>query len=687
MKLLVVGAALAINGSALVAQQMWNDPRTLALVTRATERRASQIADTTLVDYKATAHGYVTFLAQFGEGFPEPPKIVKADELGLEVYWRAPDLSKQRIMGRRDTLLLPTDINYHRDHLGIVQNNFRNIIRIGEGDEVRDVPHPLSPAGLQSYDFAIRDSLQIRLGDRVLDVYEVRVRPKDDRQPRTVGSVYIDRESSDVVRMTFSFTRAALIDKELEDVSVVLENALIEGRYWLPRRQEIEIRRTGSWMDYPARGIIRGRWEICCYEINQGIPANYFAGPEIVMAPASERATKPFPFTGHVLDSLPPDVRAVTDADVKKVQEEARALVRGQALQRSKSLALSARHLSDMVRFNRVEGLALGTGVLQRLGAGFALAASGRYGFSDEEGKGRAALEYRTGAGSSLTLAASREYRDVSEEQETSLIQNSIAAQEFGSDYTDPYDARVGSFAGALGGLSWRPSFEIAYEQHAPLDVHARPANGAFEPTIPAARLHEARFTISFDRPTSLSWAGYELGARLGVSGIRRFKSGVVPSSDLLRPSVMLDLEKPVGSSRFIWHTVAAGVFGHDTVPAQHLVYLGGPTTGPGYDFHEFVGRGGISQRIEYRFLSPFVPIPLGRFGTAPGTVTLAPFATAVWVNRSAPFKPATQGWYPSLGLGALTVFDVLRLDVARGLRNGRWTFSVDVGRDFWSVL
>jgi hypothetical protein len=687
MKLLVVGAALVINGSALVAQQTWNDPRTLALVTRATERRASQIADTTLVDYKATAHGYVTFLAQFGEGFPEPPKIVKADELGLEVYWRAPDLSKQRIMGRRDTLLLPTDINYHRDHLGIVQNNFRNIIRIGEGDEVRDVPHPLSPAGLQSYDFAIRDSLQIRLGDRVLDVYEVRVRPKDDRQPRTVGSVYIDRESSDVVRMTFSFTRAALIDKELEDVSVVLENALIEGRYWLPRRQEIEIRRTGSWMDYPARGIIRGRWEICCYEINKGIPASYFAGPEIVMAPASERATKPFPFTGHVLDSLPPDVRAVTDADVKKVQEEARALVRGQALQRSKSLALSARHLSDMVRFNRVEGLALGTGVLQRLGAGFALAASGRYGFSDEEGKGRAALEYRTGAGSSLTLAASREYRDVSEEQETSLIQNSIAAQEFGSDYTDPYDARVGSFAGALGGLSWRPSFEIAYEQHAPLDVHARPANGAFEPTIPAARLHEARFTISFDRPTSLSWAGYELGARLGVSGIRRFKSGVVPSSDLLRPSVMLDLEKPVGSSRFIWHTVAAGVFGHDTVPAQHLVYLGGPTTGPGYDFHEFVGRGGISQRIEYRFLSPFVPIPLGRFGTAPGTVTLAPFATAVWVNRSAPFKPATQGWYPSFGLGALTVFDVLRLDVARGLRNGRWTFSVDVGRDFWSVL
>src|SRR3982074_339319 len=300
---------MILTASRLGAQQPWNDARSRAVVERATERPTMQLADTALVDYKATAHGYLTFLAQFGEGFTEPPKIVKADELGLEVYWRSPDLSKQRIMGRRDTLLLPTDINYHRDHLGIVQNNFRNIIRIGEGDEVQDVPHPLSPIGLEVYDFAIRDSLQIRVGPRVLDVYEVRVRPKDDRQPRAVGAVYIDRETGEVVRMAFSFTRAALMDKDLEDVSVVLENALIEGRFWLPRRQEIEIRRTGSWLDYPARGIIRGRWEICCYQVNTGIPIAFFGGPEIVLAPPAERALRPFPFTGGVLASLPPDWR------------------------------------------------------------------------------------------------------------------------------------------------------------------------------------------------------------------------------------------------------------------------------------------------------------------------------------------------------------------------------------------
>ena len=682
--LLAATAPMAV-ATTLGAQQTWNDERTHALVEHATERRANQLADTALVDYKATAHGYVTFLAQFGEGFPEPPKIVKADELGLEVYWRAPDLSKQRIMGRRDTLLLPTDINYHRDHLGIVQNNFRNIIRIGEGDEVQDVPHPLSPSGLDVYDFAIHDSLQIRLGSRVLDVYEVRVRPKDDRQPRTVGSVYIDRESGEVVRMTFSFTRAALIDKDLEDVSVVLENGLIDGRFWLPRRQEIEIRRTGSWLDYPARGIIRGRWEICCYEINKGIPPSYFAGPEIVMAPTAERAQNPFPFTGHVLDSLPPDVRAVTDEDVKKVQEEARALVRAQALARSRSFALSARHISDLARFNRVEGLALGTGILQRLGGGFAVAAAGRYGFSDDELKGRAALEYRTGMGSSLVLAAQREYHDVSDEQETSLVRNTIAAQEFGSDYTDTYDARGISLSGSLAPFGWRPSFELAYEEHAPLFVRAKPASGAFEPTIPAEELREERVGVALDRGTSLTYGGFELASHVAVSGIRRVGQGA--HAEAVRPTIVLDLQRPFGTNRLISHTFAAGALSGDSVAVQHLVYLGGPTSGPGYDFHEFVGRGGVSQRLEYRFLTPFVPIPLGRFGRAPGSITLAPFATVVWIDRSAAFKEARQGWYPSLGLGALTVFDVLRLDVARGLRGGRWTFSLDIGRDFWSVL
>jgi hypothetical protein len=138
----IAAVGLVVTVPRRSAAQEWNDARTLTLVRQATERRARALADSGLVDYQAKAHGYLTFLAQVGEGFREPPRVVKADELSIQVYWRAPNLSKQRIVGQRDTLLLPTDIAYHRDHLGIVQNHFPNIIRLGDGDEDVDVPHP-----------------------------------------------------------------------------------------------------------------------------------------------------------------------------------------------------------------------------------------------------------------------------------------------------------------------------------------------------------------------------------------------------------------------------------------------------------------------------------------------------------------------------------------------------------------
>ena len=357
---------------------------------RATARRAQQLADTALRDYHATAHGYLTFLAQVGENFPDPPKVVRSDELALEVYWRAPNLSKQRIVGRRDTLALPTNIAYHQDHLGIVQNNFPSIIRIGDGDEVRDVPHPLSDAGNGDYDFAIRDSLSIRLPGRTVQVYELNVRPKDATQPRLVGALYIDRSTGDVVRMAFTFTRPAYLDKELEDISIVLENALVQGRFWLPLHQEVEIRRTGKWLDFPARGIIRGRWEISGLRDRTATCRSRSSpqGPEITSAPLRELAKHEW--HGRILDSLPSDVRAASDDDVRKVQEEARALVQQQALARAQGASLSARKASDFVRANRVEGLALGAGASVRAGGGIVTSLRGRYGFSDHELEGTA---------------------------------------------------------------------------------------------------------------------------------------------------------------------------------------------------------------------------------------------------------------------------------------------------------
>jgi hypothetical protein len=669
--------------------QTWNDPRSRSLVERATARRAQQLADTGLADYQANAHGYVTFLAQLGEGFLTPPKIIKADELELEVYWHAPNLSKQRIVGRRDTLLLPTDIAYHRDHLGIVQNNFPNIIRIGEGDEVRDVPHPLSPDGLSQYDFALADSFAIGSGTQRINVYEIKVRPKDDRGPRVVGAIYIDAAEGQVVRMSLSFTRAAFLDNALEDLSVVLENRLVGGRFWLPSRQEVEIRRTGTWLDYPIRGIIRGRWEIGDYRFNTSVGMSLFSGPEIVQAPPAE--LKRFKWTGRVLDSLPPDVRAVTDVDVQRVQAEARQLVRAQALARAQSVTLSARNVSDFARFDRVEGLALGDGLSKQFGGGISANVRARYGLDDHQAKGSAAIVTARPSGSAFRVFASRDFRDVGDVAERSTVLNSVAAQEFGSDYTDPYLVRaVGASADYVAANGIRSRLTASYEWQSPLRVRAGPVSGVFEPTVPADDAHANRVSLEIDRPPTLSMFGTELELHAELRA--RIPYGTRPDNAsswdarTLRGALSASIERPFGEYRLVTATTIAAVASPHPAqtPAQELVYLGGPTSGPGYDFHSIVSSRAFSEHVEWRLPAPFIPFSLGRFGRVPAHGTFAPFAHVIGATGRGEF---VGGLYPSVGAGFLTPFDLLRVDVARGLRNGRWTFSFDVSRQFWSVL
>ena len=684
----------------LAAQQradttVWNDAATLQLVDRAIARRSAQLADTGLVDYTALAHGYLTFLAQVGEGFPDPPRVMKTDELAIEVYWHAPDQSKQRIIGRRDTLLLPTDIEYHRDHLAIIQNNFPSVIRLGDGDEVRDVPHPLSPGGRQAYDFAIGDSLTLRTNDRDIAVIMVRVRPRDDRLPRTVGAVYIDRASATVVRMAFSFTRAALRDKYLEDVSVVLENGLVDGRFWLPYRQEIEIRRVGSWLDFPSRGIIRGRWEICCARANQGIPGVLMAGPEIVQAsPAELRA---YPFKGAILDQLPPDVKLATDDNVRAVQDAARELVRAEALARVRTTNPSARSVSDLARVNRVEGLALGGGVRRTLGAGLQATMRARYGTANRRGAGELLLAWRRADGAFATLRARDDFADLGDEPEVSGVRNSVAAQEFGADLTDPYGERLVALgAGRARADGWRWGVTLERREERALAVHATPATGHYAPT-PAvdslrawrAAVEVARSSLAIGR-TTLSLRGtffaeQDVDDAASPSGAVAPRPGRARSGWVGRGFAAVEAARPLAGGRLVARTFVGAVVGGFAPPVQRLIYLGGPVTGPGFAFHQFAGRAALSQRVEWQRSIPFVPLRLGRFGKVPSVLTLAPFATALWVDTHGGSR---QGWHGAVGLGVLSLFDQLRIDVAKGIDgDGRWWFGIDVARSLWPIL
>jgi outer membrane protein assembly factor BamA len=148
---------------------------------------------------------------------------------------------------------------------------------------------------------------------------------------------------------------------------------------------------------------------------------------------------------------------------------------------------------------------------------------------------------------------------------------------------------------------------------------------------------------------------------------------------DMSRFALSVNAEKPVGRARLVTRTFAGSLAGGDSVPAQHFFFVGGPTSAPGYRFHEFASRSAVSERMEIQFPVPFVSFSLGRYGRTPASITLAPYGNAAWIDG--------RGWRPSVGMGVLSLFDLLRLDVARGLRDGRWTFSADVSREFWSIL
>jgi hypothetical protein len=656
---------------ARASAQDWNSDSALALAQRAIERRTRASVDTALRDYKAQAHGFLFFLGQFGEGLTEPPRLVKADQLELEVYWKAPQLSKQRIIGWRDRAELPTDINYHRDHLGIVQNNFGRAIRLGEGDEVRDVPHPLAPGGTDGYDFALGDTTTILLPQRAVRVVALRVRPKRFAEAAIVGTLFVDAESAELVRMAFNFTPKAYLDPQLEDVSIVLDNALWEGRFWLPYRQEVEIRRRATWLDIPARGIIRGRWEIDNYLFNVGLDAGWFRGEEITMVPKAERDSFPWavPLSAAIQDIAEP----VRQNDLQQVRAEVSRIAGRRALTGLKRQRLGARAVSDLIHANRVEGLTVGAGVVWRTpGDGFEIRSLGSYGFADRSGKGIVAITSADG----FELAVYAQVRDIGDTPVIAPLLNSIAAQEFGDDYADYYRA-TGVRLGARFGIGARGEWRIAAtrERVASLGVRAKPATGRYRPN-PAVRDGDYTTGTVTIRRRSEGFA-----VRRDIAG----EATLEVSEHFARLSGAAHLLVPLGGSRLL--TRLRFGLGTEQLPAQRTFVMGGRGTLLGDGFRDWGGRRAALVHVEWRTPVPFIRMSAGPART-PGTITLAPYTAVGWTAEPVPLTPwrATPGARVTIGLGAEWL-GVFRLEAGYGVQTRQAHVSFDVTRDFWDIL
>ena len=647
------------TGEPLGAQtpEAWNDGRVLELVRRARLERSSTLVDTAFRSYAAQARGYVYFFIDRPDS--DERTLVKADQIALEVYWKAPSDTQQRIVGLRDQKVLPTNIRYHLDHLTVVQDDFGDEIRMGEGDEVEAVLHPMGPGGPLTYDYLLADSLTLRYGggsDEVR-VYEIRVRPKNPDRAGFVGSVFVDRSAAAIVRMSFTFTPASYVDTYLDYIRISLDNSLWLGKYWLPYRQEAELRRELPQLDFLAGSIIRGRFEIGGYEFNRDLPINMFTARGVSAVPAEERAA--FPFERGLFDDLD-DVGLTPRPSLEEVRARVQQVLVGRAMSGLSPRRLHLRSFSDALRYNRAEGVFLGGGVqlapgpdaLLRLSAGYAL------------GRERPSFAVSATTPPAVVVPVLDAYwdelHDMGTFPGTAPVLGSLSAAFGGGDYLDPYFARGArlTLRGANPGQG--PEVRLRWERHASatnvLSDDLRPVRPVREGILGAAEA-----LLAFALPASGRGTLSGTVARLDTQD---FGTLVVRGTWRTR------------NSERTWKLQADVAGGASTLrtPPQMLFLLGGPGTLPGHEYRSFVGRRFWLARAEgtHPLRPPWVGI---RAFAALGATQLAGAeAPAGWRAQD------SDGLRASVGAGLSLGWDVLRLDFARGLRDGRWAvvFSVD---------
>ena len=658
---LVVG--LILGGGPVAAQEPaaprpegWNGIRALELVSRARERRQEPLADSLLRNYRADATGHVYFLLDREDA--GEPVLLRADQVALELYWAPPSRSKQVIRGMRSEEQFPIrDFAYYLDRYTVIQNGFGDEIRVGEGRDVADVLHPLAPGAGATYDYRLADSTTIRLPGRPepLRVYEIQVRPRDFGIPAIVGSLFLERARGDLVRLAFTFTPSAYLDPRNERVEIVLENALWEDRYWLPREQRLLVRREIPELDIDVGTVIRAVLQVTDYELNADIPRGFFAGQPVIVA-AGPDGLAAYPFDTGLYDGLDdvglaPGAEAGT-LDAVDVDAIAGRILRERFLRGVPRVRFHAPNASAVLRFDRAEGLVTGAGLAYGIGehqltAYVARAWGGRW-FAGE-------LALRPLPGSDARFSAEAFHRrpaDGGLRPAAAGVVSSIAAATLGEDYRDlHFESGIAVGRQLRGGAGTRTEIALSAERHSSAEQVVERS--------PLVRREELRPVIPIDDGDLLTLAFRDASRRDAPLGGRR----------ALRLEAEVGWLRPDdGDDRFfgVLSAEAADAWrGHDLrwgldtrlsalatfdAPAQLQPLVGGRNTLPGHPLRAYRMRNGALGDAE------------AWLTVVPRWIRIRALAAGAFIGQEEDTDLAA-----SLGVGLGFIDGVLRLDWARG--------------------
>jgi hypothetical protein len=688
----VVLLVLSLFPAVLAAQQSlepqtgWNGDRVLELVRRAQERRAEAHADTGLLSYQADARAYVYFyLDRHDTG---ERNLVKTDQVALEVAWQTPDLTKQRIVGWRDQKSLPTNIQYHIDHLAVVLENFGDEIRIGDGDEVGNVLHPAARDAEEFYEYRLADSLTLRLpgAPEPVRVYEIQVRPRDLSQPAFVGSIFVERRAGDLVRMDFTFTPSAYRDRYLDYINISLDNGLWKGRFWLPNQQRIEIRRQLPELDIPAGSVIRGTMRVGNYRFNEMLPLLHFAGAPVTVIPREQRER--FPFEEEIHAQLR-EQGISAEVELREIRRQAAELALGRTLSGVRGVRLQVPGASNVLRYNRAEGatVALGLSTMPRPGLRTSVRAGWAFGAGHPIGEIN--LNGQVGPVPLSFSAYGNLPRDLGVGPAASGALNTLSTLLAGSDYRDllyasgaELQARRQAMPGwTLSGLG-RAEVQRSAELSTEFSIFGEAAD--LRPVRPVDEGTMLTAGVSLGRPAVAEAARWWTAAlRADVSTLQT-EDPTRGNMTFFRPQLRAAWGRRLQAYEAQLEIEAEAGAAWGELPVQALYLLGGRGTVPGYGFRSFGGDryARASAVVSADLFGPWLQVRgLGAAGWA-DVGAAGERSLRLW--GAAP----TGGVRPSLGVGVGILHDILHVDVARGLgREGRWEVIVEARRSFWDFL
>lgn len=662
-----------------VPQRAWNDGPSLD-VARAAIRSRRLGRDNDLERFTAYAEGQVHYLAEYGDQLRD--QAVRSDRIALELRWRRGVGSLQTIVGRRYVSWMPTTVEYHIDHLSLVVENFGDRIHIGDGDEVRDVLNPVAPGAIDFYEYRLVDSLSLRINDRLTELYRLKVRPRDMDRPGVVGTIDVERRSFAVVRLAVTFTPSSYVDPTVRSVSVDLQNALVSNRVWLPAEQHTEVRRQMRFLDLPFGGTIRTSFHVLSWDLDP--PKNTWVPMGHRVRAVNEHDLKTY--VGWLTwdpDGDPEELRA-DSALFENIRAEAVRVVKGRYLGGTSRLRFDVPSFSSLVRVRRAEGVFAGLGAKYDLDGHWTAHVHGGYAFGAERGEVQGGLaatfgSLRFGVEGWLDRPA-----DIGPWTAASGIVSTGGAVFGGEDYLDPYFERGGRVWAALpvGGGTATLAMSSARQEAAGL--HLDPLGDARPRfVLPIRPGRDTRVTVSFDRELApVAGSKLHVGADVDLATLGDF--------DYTR--WVFDFTATPTEPDVTWGWEGRGGVGLVTGnrPIQRALRFGGRGTVPGYEFRRFNGEqvAFMSLAVSRSVFHPWFRLrALGALGWSHVDDDV------VWMAGPLPhvaveyFTPDTGGLRPALGGGVSILYDLVRLDVARGLDDGIWEWTLSVNPQFRAPL